>query len=693
MGFIKKIILVCVFSFILSVVWTVPVYATKLFLSPSSGTFTVGSTFDVNIFLNTEGKSVNTVSAALFFPSDKLQLVSPTIGQSVINIWTAQPIFNNQTGLVRLIGGIPGGINVQSGLIASLTFRVKQIGSYVIKFSDESRVLANDGSGTDVLNGVQNGVYNLILPPPAGPIVSSETHPDQSKWYSNKNVILRWASTSSIESYSYILDQDPTGYPDNISEGTKTTLVYKDLNDRTYYFHIKSLRNGVWGGVTSFAINVDTTPPAEFSLDFNSSNRNSNKIQIINFQTSDVLSGLSYYELKTISLNPKVPQPTLVVPLNPKIALVAHSKNDNNFFIEVTSPYQLLLDIGHYDIIVRAYDRAGNYREAIRRLKVVTPIFEIISEEGIKIYGAIVITWFWVWLILAVLFVLLLFAALRVKKWHHGLVEQGKSKELPADVKHQLETLKTYRRKYGNLVLLLILASSLFFVGGINAEQIQQAKLSPPFVSSVSRNISNEEIFYIGGKTDNSDITVVIYLQNLQTGETFNENIISDSKGNWFYRHPTFLTSGEYLLWTQSKLGEESSPPSPQIQMTVQKTAIQFGTSRFSYETMYLIIAILFLLVIAGLMIFILYHTYHGRKKHKLFWKEVREAEESIRRGFAVLKRDIEAELAVIHKVSLSDSISQEAIQKETHLLKDLDAIQKHISKEVWDIEQTEYSN
>lgn len=678
MVFNKKIVSVCIFSLILSAVWTVPVYATKLLLSPSSGTFTVGSTFDINIFLNTEGKSINTVSTVLFFPADKLQLVSPTIGQSVISVWTAQPIFNNKDGVIRITGGIPGGINVQSGLITSLTFRVKKVASStLVKFSDESRVLANDGSGTDVLSSVQNGVYNLILPPPAGPIVSSETHPDQSKWYSNKSVILRWASTSSVESYSYMLDQDSEGIPDNISEGNKTTIVYKDLNDGTYYFHIKSLRDGVWGGITSFGINVDTESPAEFSLTFNPSDRTSSTNQIINFQTSDVLSGISYYELR-------------VIPLNQNASI---AKKNNQLFVEATSPYQLSLGIGSYDIIVRAHDNAGNYREVTSRLNVVASLFEMVSGQGIRIYDLVIIPWIWFWISLSVLLIMLLFSAWRIKKWHHGFIVRQKSKELPSDIKSQLETLKTYRKKYGNLVLLILLASSLFFVNKVNAVESQQIQLSVPFVSSVSRNISNEEIFYIGGKTEDSDVTVIIYLQNLQTGETFNESVVSDSKGNWFYRHPTFLSSGDYLLWTQSKLGNESGPPSSQIQMTVEKTAIQFGASRLSYETIYLIIAIAFLLVILGLIVFILYHAYHGRKKHKLFWKEVREAEESIRRGFAVLKRDIEAELAVMHKAKLSGSISEEVKQKEAHLLKDLDAIQKHISKEVWDIEQTEHSS
>ncbi len=169
--------------------------------------------------------------------------------------------------------------------------------------------------------------------------------------------------------------------------------------------------------------------------------------------------------------------------------------------------------------------------------------------------------------------------------------------------------------------------------------------------------------------------------------------MISDSDGNWFYRHSGFLSAGKFLLWTQSKLGDQSSPPSPQIQIAVQNTAIQFGASRLSYEIIYLIGLIIFLCIIVILIGFIVYHAYRGRKKHKIFWKEVIEAEESIRRGFAVLKRDIEAELMVIRKAKMSNALLETERQKEEILLKDLEMIQKNISKEVWDIEHTEHND
>ncbi len=65
--------------------------AANLIASPTTGTFEVGSTFTVSIFLNTEGESINAFDVVLNFPPDKLQLVSPSVGKSIVEIWTGPP--------------------------------------------------------------------------------------------------------------------------------------------------------------------------------------------------------------------------------------------------------------------------------------------------------------------------------------------------------------------------------------------------------------------------------------------------------------------------------------------------------------------------------------------------------------------------------------------------------------------------
>lgn len=67
-----------------------------LYLSPSSGSFLVGSTFTVSVFLNTEGNNINVVWAELEFPPEILQVTSPTTGESFVFQWMIPPNYSNE---------------------------------------------------------------------------------------------------------------------------------------------------------------------------------------------------------------------------------------------------------------------------------------------------------------------------------------------------------------------------------------------------------------------------------------------------------------------------------------------------------------------------------------------------------------------------------------------------------------------
>ncbi len=651
--------------------------AATLSLSPSGGSFTVGSTFDVSVFLDTQKESVNVIDAVLIFPPDKLQLVSPSVGKSIIEIWTASPKFNNQTGSVKFQGGIPGGINVSQGLVTALTFRVKNTGSALVKFSDESSILLNDGKGTDVLGNTQSSIFNLILPPPSGPFVVSETHPDSSKWYSNPNVILRWQSEAN--GFSYVLSDDPLSIPDDTSEGSKNYVAYKNLSDGAHFFHLKAIRDGVWGGITHFLVNVDATPPAQFEINFIPDSKTTRRRPIISFDTTDNFSGTDHYEIK-------------LMPLFVSNVFEDETKKYENLFIETESPYVPAeeLEVGSYDVIVRAYDKVGNYRDQTKKLRITNILLEPISDQGLKIRGFFILPWFWVLVILGFLIASLVYMARHFWQWHRTIDGQRLSKELPSEIKEKLKELNDYRKKYGKKLIcaVIFIGFSLMF-NSVFAQELSP-EIGPPNITTISRSISNEEIFYLGGKTEIPNSTVIVYIQGLMNGGTISKTVNSDKKGDWFYRHDTFLTSGDYRIWTQNKLGELTSPPSPQLQITVRPTALQFGSSRISYETLYFIVAALLFLIVLLLGAYVIYHFYHGRKKRQLFMKEIKEAEESINRGFAVLKRDIEAELEIIRKAKLNKKLSQEEQQLENQLLEDLESTQKYISKEIWDVERAE---
>ncbi|MEX2144829.1 MAG: cohesin domain-containing protein [Candidatus Spechtbacterales bacterium] len=659
--------------------------AATLSLSPSSGTFEVGSTFDVNIFINTEGQTVNTISANLRFPPDALQVVSSSAGQSVIGIWVTSPGYDNANGTVELTGGIPGGLNTTNGLVSTITFRAKRPGNAFVQFLDSSDVLLHDGQGTSALRQTQNGVYTLILPPPAGPIVASETHPDQTKWYINGSIILTWTHEEDVQGYSYVLDREPVTISDNISQGTSTGAIYKNVADGTYFFHIKALRAGVWGGTTHFAVNVDTTPPVEFPIEITPEAKTTVTRPIISFTTTDAHSGVERYEIK-------------IVPLQ-------GDTDPQKFFIEVSSPYapeELLL--GTYDVIVRAYDRAGNYREVVQRLEITTPLFKIVSDKGLEIRGTLIIPWWLLFLLLLLLLGITGFVAWIIYRQHQIAEANLSGRAMPADVQKKLEELNKYRQKYGNVLVILLALASLLLPGSSalaqeesvfdsTAAQAENVLIAPPIITTISKNISNEEVFYAGGQVEASGMNVVLFLQNMTTGETISATVETDQRGGWFYRHDSFLPAGRYLLWGQSRLGEQTSPPSPQVQITVHTTALQFGSSRISYEALFSALALIMILANAGLVAFIWHHRKNARRKHDIFLKEVREAEESVRRGFAVLRSDIQAELDTIKKAKVGKELSGELKAREKQLMDDLGEIEHKVGKEVWDVERAEHTD
>jgi uncharacterized membrane protein len=660
-------------------------FAGQYFLGPATGTYSVGSTFDVQVLLNTDEQSVNALDVDIRFPADRLQLVSPKTSVSVIEVWTSQPKFNNSQGTIRLQGGIPRGINVNNALVATLTFRVKSVGNAIIRFGDNSKILLNDGLGTNDLRRKGDGIYTLTLPPPAGPTVVSETHSVQGQWYSNSNLVLRWTVGEGVDGYSFILDQNPVSIPDDVLDGKMENVVYKDLADGQYYFHIKSFRNGAWGGITHFAINIDTESPAQFPIEILPATRSTVKDPVIKFTTTDTRSGVDHYELKIVSLNPIIEDGS---ENGVKIG-------DQDFFIEAQSPYvSSKLDIGAYDVIIRAIDKAGNIQESVKRFNITTGFFAWSSREGL-IIGQWLLSWVWLLLILIILIAILIYVGSKIRRRHEEIARAHVSHDLPDSVRKQLLELKRYKSKYGAAVILLMfIASTILLLSGnkVFAEEEKGGvvELSPPYVTTVSKNVSNSEIFYVGGKTENKDTEVIIYTQNLTTGETSSFNVTSNKKGEWFYRHNSFLSPGSYVIWTQAKIGDIVSPPSPQIEMKVERAAITFGVTRIGYETIFGIVTVFLLLIVLFLIFYIIYHAYHQKKKHILLSKEISEAEESIRRGFAVLRRDIEQEINRLKKNQLSREATEEERRHEEALFKDLKDIEERIGKEVWDIEKLE---
>lgn len=652
-----------------------------LYVGPATGTFTVGSTFTVSFYVNTGNQFINVVDADILFPPDKLQVVSPSTGASFINVWAIQPSYSNTEGTMSFRGAVPSpGVNTSAGLISTVTFRVKSIGTATVRFAGGSKVLLNDGLGTNILQQQQSGIFTLTLPPPSGPTVISPTHPDQTQWYSTNDVQFSWAGDGS-DGYSYMISADPSDMPDNIGEGIKGGITYRDLANGRHYFHIKALRDGVWGGTTHYALNIDADPPAEFPIELLPSGRTAQHQPVIKFFTTDGDSGMDRYEIKIISLGqygtPPDPEKVETPP----------------FYIEAQSPFiPGPLEFGRYDVFVRAYDAAGNYREVNRRLEIVPTLFEIIQGQGIQFSNAFFIPWPVFWALALLLVIILGIIARRLHWWHRNADAARADGVLPADVSEKLAQLKEYQEKYGKAVSVLVLMVVLLgsFAQSVRAQSPVEV-FAPPVITTVSKDIFSDEIFYVGGNTAEPNAEIILYVQRMQDGQTTSHRLAADNRGAWFYRHNSFIQPGNYLLWAQTQREEEVSPPSPQVMMTVAAHAIQVGSSRFTYEAIYFIAMLLLAAVVIILSIAIWYHYHHGKRKHAKFLEEKAKIEESIRRGFALLRRDIEEEVALVRAATAGGgSLAPEQKRREEQLLRDLEAVRRHIGEEVWELQKLE---
>ena len=132
------------------------------FITPTSRSYVVGDVFTVTLNVSTDFP-INAVEADLVYPADKLELVSFSKEDSIIDFWVNGPVVSRNSGDIYFAGVIPNpGYKGNGGSVLGLNFRVKSSGDAIISVSSGS-VLANDSFGTQILSKVVGGRYRLEL--------------------------------------------------------------------------------------------------------------------------------------------------------------------------------------------------------------------------------------------------------------------------------------------------------------------------------------------------------------------------------------------------------------------------------------------------------------------------------------------------------------------------------------------------
>jgi hypothetical protein len=168
---------------LLSVIVALPsaAQAVTLSLTPASGEYGPGETFVVTVRLDSVNpeECVNVVDLSVLFPKDLVKPVAVSRGESLLTLWPEEPSISLADGLVRILGGIPGGYcgrivgdPGQTNILAKIIFAVPgtQIGGsnfrgdvpMRIGFSSSTKVLLNDGSGTPATVAFRDAVYTRL---------------------------------------------------------------------------------------------------------------------------------------------------------------------------------------------------------------------------------------------------------------------------------------------------------------------------------------------------------------------------------------------------------------------------------------------------------------------------------------------------------------------------------------------------
>lgn len=128
------------------------------------------------------------------------------------------------------------------------------------------------------------------------PQISSSTHPDSTKWYSNSSPVFSWELSDNINGVSYLITANSNSNPGPKSDGVVSAVSFDNVVEGEQYLHVKFREGNTWGLISHFQFKVDKSGPNNLQVQLVSTNSEI-KPQIV-FSAEDSLSGVDYYEVQ-----------------------------------------------------------------------------------------------------------------------------------------------------------------------------------------------------------------------------------------------------------------------------------------------------------------------------------------------------------------------------------------------------------
>ena len=344
----------------------------RLFFIPENSDIVAGDIVKSDVWIDTQGNIINAVDISVSY-DDSVELLSVEKNDSILNLWVSDPSFSDTTRRVKFTGGRTGGFEGR-GVIGQLYWRSENAGEKsMLGFDELSVVLLTDGEGTKAGLETRQSDYNILAKGEGALNLSSPSHPDENKWYSNPFVRLSWPTIDGAV-YSYLVTRDTTQMPDDTADEPVGNIKLKELTDGVYYFKLKEKKAVAdWSGTVSRQIKMDKTPPEFIEAKISRDPKFVQNKYFASFAANDKTSGIARYEIIEGG-NPAEPV------LQPPFILKNQKRS--------------------VDIIIRAIDAAGNYKDIRlpalpwwQRIMDNLKLIIILAGSIIIVIAAIVLIW------------------------------------------------------------------------------------------------------------------------------------------------------------------------------------------------------------------------------------------------------------------------------------------------------------
>ncbi len=335
------------FLMFLFVVSTKIVSAADLTLFPSSGTYGVGSTFSMIVYVSGNSGSINGISGGITFSNDTLELTSISKSGSILPMWAEEPTFSNATGKVSFEGVISNtGFNGSEGKVVTLNFKAKNAGTGSVTLTSGS-VLANDGNATNVLGALGFASFNITggedtsesAPKSSGitPVIVSSSYPDSSKWYNKKEASFEWNLPASATAIRTLYDEKEVSKPTKVYDPPIDNRSFTVDADGVNYMHVQFRTPSGWGTVYNYKFQIDTENPESLKASFPDGIVTTNPTPAVLVLAEDKVSGIA------------------------SISMSVDGGDEQIYTVDPSHLYRVpKQSAGQHTLVVTAFDGAGN---------------------------------------------------------------------------------------------------------------------------------------------------------------------------------------------------------------------------------------------------------------------------------------------------------------------------------------------